>query len=549
MTLRRRALLAFVALGALAAGTGTVVARARAERERTLALFTAIDRTERQLAQLDQCLHDHHRQMTLVAQTFSGATGQGIETELKTRLVDAGTACRAVATALAREGGDPESAEQRRSLEASVGALVDDWTFVIEHLGVDHVAAITRQATQADPRSETLLSTTLPTVRATQIGRVEEARDRFLRTGTVTDRTILLAVLASLATAGLVQWFVLQRVVSALGRLQEGADRFGRSEFGHRIAQDGNDEFTSVIGQVNAMAARIADNRVELQRRADDLQNLVDILRSARDTLVHQEKMAALGELVAGVAHEVNTPLGVAVTTSSMIQDQLVALRQHAEAGTATRGLLRRAVGDAEEAVGLLVDNVRRAAELVRSFKQVAVDRSEVATRAAALREWIHALVQSLSPLARQHRVTVRVEVPEDASLVLAAGELEQVVTNLLVNAFVHAYGDGEGAPADRPVLLTARVDPTHLTIRVEDRGRGMAPDVAARVYEPFFTTRRGSGGTGLGMHVVHQLVQERFAGDIALRTQPGEGTCWTVRLPFGTAALQQVPQAGEGAP
>jgi signal transduction histidine kinase len=229
----------------------------------------------------------------------------------------------------------------------------------------------------------------------------------------------------------------------------------------------------------------------------------------------------------------------VAVTTGSLVQDHLVHLRQHAEAGTATRGLVRRVVGDAELAAALMVENLRRAADLVCAFKQVAVDRGDVTVRAARLEEWIRALLHSLSPLARNHRVTLVVDVPMDANLVLAAGELEQIVTNLVVNGCVHAYPETGGSALDRRVELSARYDDAALVIEVKDRGRGMMPEEVAHVFEPFYTTRRGQGGTGLGMHVVHQLVRERFDGTIGLDTAPGAGTRWTVRLPFETTALR----------
>lgn len=539
MTLRHRVVGVFVALGVLAVLTAVVVGHARSEREREFALFTDLYRTERQIDDIERCVQDHHRQITLIVQTFAGGTDQGVEPSLRQQVTDAGAVCRAVAHALATDPGDEASRAARGALASAVDQLFDDWDFVISHLGVDQVSAITRQAMSADPRALALLTTGLPAMRAERAEQLALSRDSLLRTGMATDRWILLSVLSSLGIAGLSLVIVLRRVMESLDRLAVGAARFRGGDFAHRVPEDGKDEFTAVVTQINAMAGQIAKDRVELERRATDLQVTIDTLSAARDALVHQEKMAALGELVAGVAHEVNTPLGVAVTTGSLVQDHLVQLRQHAEAGTATRGLVRRVVNDAELAAALMVENLRRAADLVRSFKQVAVDRGDVTVRAARLEEWVRALLHSLSPLARHHRVTLVVDVPQDANLVLAAGELEQIVTNLVVNGCVHAYPETVVSTLDRRVELSARYDDAALTLEVRDRGRGMMPEEVAHVFEPFFTTRRGQGGTGLGMHVVHQLVRERFDGTIDLDSRPGAGTRWTVRLPFDTAALR----------
>jgi signal transduction histidine kinase len=147
--------------------------------------------------------------------------------------------------------------------------------------------------------------------------------------------------------------------------------------------------------------------------------------------------------------------------------------------------------------------------------------------------------------------VTLTHDVPADLRLEVAAGELEQVVTNLVVNACVHAYPPAtpETDPAGRAVRFSARLEGREtLELAVEDHGLGMTPEVAARVFEPFFTTRRGRGGSGLGMHIVHRLVQERFGGTVTLDTTPGRGTRWTVRLPTSSEVLRLLPDSGRGA-
>ena len=309
----------------------------------------------------------------------------------------------------------------------------------------------------------------------------------------------------------------------------------------------------SAVGEVIGLGGIATDitARRELERvleqRAAELQQTITELRATQAQLVLQQKMAALGALVAGVAHEVNTPLGIALTTCTLLEDQLDGLRDRVERGTLTRANLRATLAQSSEAARLAVSNIRRAASLVQSFKQVAVDRSAPSVRRARFGDWLFEVEESLRPLARQHGAQLVVRVLNNPSVILAASELQQIVTNLIVNAFVHAFPpptpqgqgwcgeDGRGATVEVVVDLT----PTHLLLAVQDNGMGMSADIAARVLEPFFTTRRGQGGTGLGLHIVYTLVTERFFGSLGLETQPGAGARWRVELPLGTEALR----------
>jgi signal transduction histidine kinase len=552
MTLRRRLVLSVTALVVIAIGLSVVLVGSRNDRRATLDLFAAsYDRTHH-LSELEQCIAEHHRQLTLLAQTFDGGIGSGvgIDAEVRSAFRSRLDHCRHLAETVSGDEAGIPSNPHLDALAADVGRLFDAWLFVIDNLGARHVEAISHQALVADPLAEKLMKTDVPDAERQQAESLAAASQAFGTSSDRADATVVSALLVMLVTVAVVAAGFLRRLLIGLGALERGMERYGRGELEHRVVIGGNDEIASVATQINAMAERLAANRVELERRTDDLQRTVDELRTTQAALVQQEKMAALGGLVAGVAHEVNTPLGVAVTTASLIQEHVNELRAHAEAGTATRGILRRNVGGLEEGTRLLLENLRRAATLIQSFKQVAVDRGEVSTRSVELTDWMQSVVQSLSPVTRRHGVRVETSVPEGLRVVLAVGELEQVLTNLLVNACVHGFPeDLEYAPATDTRRVTVAVHPlaAHLAVEVVDNGVGMHADVAARVFEPFFTTRRGRGGTGLGMHIVHQLVVERFRGQIAVRSAPSEGTRWTIMLPFPTDALR--PAHAEGAP
>jgi len=548
MTLHLRLLYAGTAIFVLTLGSSVAVWFVRDAQARSIDVVMRAYERERALAEVSRCVLDHHRQVTLLTQTFgspsatdapSASPAVGVDRAIRERFRAGSAACRAAARASAEGVEDHAASPALTALAEQVDRLVTDWDFVVDNLGTDHVAAVTRQASSADPTADDVLSRGLPEAQRAMDESLSRARTDFERAALRADMGIAVVLLAAFITVASVSLLVLRRVMVGLAALRDGMQRYGNGRFDHRVHIDGADELTAMAAQINAMAERLADNRVELERRAQDLQRTVDELRSTQAMIVQQEKMAALGGLVAGVAHEVNTPLGVAVTTGSLIQDHVNELRAHVDNGTATRGIVRRVTENVEQALSLLTSNLARAASLIQSFKEVAVDRGHVTTREVQLGPWLNAVLQSLSPVLRRSGVVAEQQVHATEPVLLAAGELEQVITNLVVNACTHAFnGSAEGVRAAGHVRVTLLQTHDTVTIEVADDGVGMPPEVAARVFEPFFTTRRGRGGTGLGMHITHQIVVERFSGTISLDTRPGEGTRWRMNLPMPTEAL-----------
>lgn len=274
-----------------------------------------------------------------------------------------------------------------------------------------------------------------------------------------------------------------------------------------------------------------------LEARAEELAGSLASLREAQEALIEREKMAALGALVAGIAHEVNTPLGVAFTALSLGEEQLAALQACMDSGQLTRAKFRMHLNELTESLRLARTNAERSASMMRSFKKVAVDQSSEEPREVLLRELVHDVLASMGPMLRKARVETQREGCDGLRVCVDAGGLVQVLTNLVQNACIHAF---EGVEAPR---LRVRVEtgPAALALEVADNGVGMSDETAARVFQPFFTTRRASGGSGLGMHVVQSLVTQRFEGEVTVRTSPGGGTLWRLRLPYGTVALRFV--------
>ena len=306
--------------------------------------------------------------------------------------------------------------------------------------------------------------------------------------------------------------------------------------------------FREALGRLLLRACVPAAQALAILRRVDEVSSeaaflvadiydaeLNRVLDATREELIRKDKLAALGGLVAGVAHEINTPLGVAVTAASLAADRLRDVELAFVAGTLRRGDLERGLEQAQEAARLTLGNLRRAAELVANFKLIAVDQTSEARRRVALGAYVREVVASLGPLHRRTPHQIEVDVRSEVEVTTAVGAVSQVCTNLIHNALMHAFPSG--APG-RVTLVVDRDGERGALLVCRDDGVGMAPEVLRRIYEPFFTTERGRGGSGLGMHIVHNLVTDLLGGAIAVASTPGAGTEVTIRLP--TAAQER---------
>ncbi len=252
-------------------------------------------------------------------------------------------------------------------------------------------------------------------------------------------------------------------------------------------------------------------------------------LREAQESLIQAETMASLGQLVAGVAHEINTPIGIGLTAASHIGEQADRLRARFADGQLRKSDFVEFLSELAESARLLMANIDRAASLVQSFKQVAVDQSSGDRRVFELGGYIAEVLFSLRPRLKRTRLTVDVDCAEGLMLDSYPGAFGQVLTNLVINALVHAYGDG----AVGVIRITAQPEGAdRVRIDFMDDGAGIAPEHLPKVFEPFFTTKRGQGGSGLGLHIVFNTVTGPLGGAVSVQSWPGQGTRFTLKLP-----------------
>lgn len=282
---------------------------------------------------------------------------------------------------------------------------------------------------------------------------------------------------------------------------------------------------------------QMVDQRTaELEHAKQHAETALVDLKEAQQQLVAAEKMASLGALVAGVAHEINTPLGVAVTATSHLHGEL----QSVESAIADRSLVWSHVQQfvllARQCTDMVMRNLDRADRLVKSFKQVSVDQSSEQQREIHLADYLREIVISLQPALKRAPHQVRVECAEDIVFTTYPGAIYQVITNLTMNSLTHAFdGDRIGEIRIRGARATGG-HPEVEVVRIEyaDNGRGMSAEVVAHVFDPFFTTRRGQGGTGLGMHIAYNLVTQMLRGTIRCESVLGEGVRFVIEIPIG---------------
>jgi signal transduction histidine kinase len=284
--------------------------------------------------------------------------------------------------------------------------------------------------------------------------------------------------------------------------------------------------------EVDEGAAQLAELRAlqgALSERSGELEASLRQLRETQDELISREKHAALGQLVAGVAHEVNTPLGVSYTAVTLGIEHVDALADALGGAAPSRKRALELIESTREALRVAQSNAERASKLIASFKSVAADQTSEAERRVELLGYLEGVVSSLRPMLRREQVEVRCE-GDPVELHTRPGAIAQVVTNLVQNAAMHAFAPDE---EDRVVAVRCRPEGEHAVVEVEDHGVGMSPELAKRAFEPFVTTKRGRGGTGLGLHIAHQQVYEVLGGSLELHTQPGRGTRMTIRIPL----------------
>lgn len=284
-----------------------------------------------------------------------------------------------------------------------------------------------------------------------------------------------------------------------------------------------------VMADQELLEQRVAERTAALAAANDEIHQHHEEMLAIQRHLMESEKLAHLGQLVAGVAHEINTPVGVALTAASHQQQLSLALQQQMASGNLKRSELDQGLAGISDASALVVNNLMRAADLINSFKEVAVDQTSEQRRRFNFHGYLHEVLASLQGELKRQAVTVRVSGDEQLVLTSYPGAFGQLLTNFIVNSLRH--GLIEGQPLAIAISFEQRGSELQLLYR--DDGQGMSGEVLERLFEPFFTTKRNQGGTGLGLYIVYNLISQKLGGSVVACSAPGYGVAYRVRLPL----------------
>ena len=268
---------------------------------------------------------------------------------------------------------------------------------------------------------------------------------------------------------------------------------------------------------------------VALKSANGELIQTLEKLHQFQRQIVENEKMASLGDMVAGVAHEVNTPIGLGITASTMMLDRLAVIDQQFKDKTLKASAMERFINESRENLNIIYRNLDRAAQLISSFKQVAVDQTSEEAREVNVKQLIEETLMSMRPRLKKVTHTINIDCPETLNVMCKAGPLNQILINLIMNSLIHAFETVENGKIDVIARLT---EEQKLKIIYKDNGSGIPASIKKRIFDPFVTTKRGQGGSGLGMHLVFNLVTQALNGNIKLESEEGNGVAFTLTFP-----------------
>ena len=393
-------------------------------------------------------------------------------------------------------------------------------------------------STHVVERNKTLVGKlTIQMSTAGYLRKVQEVRLQYIKHGAQISIGALMVILL------LLHWRLvrpLEELVRASGRIEKGQlDVPIRHVFRDEVGaladslEATRQALLHLVAQLESRNLELTDANEHLEQRVaertESLEKALVTLERAQEEIIQTEKLASLGRVVAGVAHELNTPIGNALTVASTIQSELVDLKVELASGSMRRSKLSQFIARADEGLALSMSNLQRAAHLISDFKQVAVDQTSDQRREFDLADVTTEILNMLQPMLRKSGCEVQKSLCTGVVCDSFPGRYGQVLTNLVMNATIHAFDAGTAGCIS---VTIGAVDADTVELVVADNGVGMQEEVRARIFDPFFTTKMGRGGTGLGMNIVHGIVTRILGGQITVHSVPGEGSRIRVLFP-----------------
>jgi ligand-binding sensor domain-containing protein/signal transduction histidine kinase len=289
-----------------------------------------------------------------------------------------------------------------------------------------------------------------------------------------------------------------------------------------------NEEITAANNELESQKEELLSQKEELFSQKEELQQTLDQLKETQDQLIQSEKLAALGGLVAGVAHEINTPVGISVTAASSLMDETTQMAELYKQNKISRNEFKEYLNTANQSARLILSNMERTANLVQSFKQVSVDQSTSQKRKFKLKAYTEDVIRSMYSILKKRKITINLDMGDDLELDSYPGSFSQIITNLILNSLTHGIEEHD----EGKIELMARLDKGRLHFEYADNGKGISTENLRKIFEPFFTTDKKIG-TGLGMHIIYNLVTQKLNGTICCESEPNMGTRFIIEMPL----------------
>lgn len=286
--------------------------------------------------------------------------------------------------------------------------------------------------------------------------------------------------------------------------------------------------------KVKIRTIELAEKVRELDAAKNRLKKTLSELNQTQEVLIQSEKMAALGGLVAGISHEINTPVGIGVTAISHLEDKLGDIKKKYDCQTMDRGDLESFFNIVTESSNIIAVNLKRASVLINSFKQIAVDQSNDDMREFDLEEYIQEIILSLKPNLKKNSVEITLSMASSITMLSYPGSIAQVITNLIMNSLIHAFPGRQ----EKYINIEISENDENILLKFTDNGVGMTSETTEKIFDPFFTTRRGQGGSGLGLHLVFNIINKILQGKISCTSAVGEGTEFEILIPMKVKEL-----------
>ncbi|AOW77878.1 histidine kinase [Colwellia sp. PAMC 20917] len=279
--------------------------------------------------------------------------------------------------------------------------------------------------------------------------------------------------------------------------------------------------------QLKAENIRRSQTEQTLTKTNQELKNSILELKKAQERLLDAEKMAILGKLSAEISHEINTPIGVSITSTSYLSDLLNSLKNDVDDQKLTKRSLDDFTKNADQSLHLLFNNLNRASDLITSYKQVAVDQTSNKTRKINVAQYLHEIIQSLQPKLKKTKHTINVNCVDNIDIYCHAGAISQIFTNLIINSIIHGFDGIENGT----ITIGAKLKGERLYLHYQDNGVGVPQNKLPQIFDPFYTTKSGTGGTGLGTHIINELVTDTLNGTIVAHSEVGQGLSYDIEF------------------